>query len=64
MPKLIAILSCSYFHVLMLWRDQTHPQQEIMFEFLPFYHFTPFPKNTNDNTNTFLSCYDSDKPFL
>ena len=44
MPKLIPILSCSYFHVLMLRRDQTHPQQEIMLEFLPIYYFTPFPQ--------------------
>ena len=64
MPKLIPILSCSYYHVLMLRRDQTHPQQEIMLEFLPIYYFTPSLKNTNDNTNTFLSCYDSDKPLL
>ena len=28
-------------HVLMLRRDQTHPQQEIMLEFLPFNYFTP-----------------------
>ena len=44
MSKLIPILSCSYFHVLMLRRDQTHPQQEIMLEFLPIYYFTPFPQ--------------------
>ena len=24
--------------------DQTHPQQEIMLEFLPIYYFTPFPQ--------------------
>ena len=44
----------------MLRCNQTHPHQEIILQFLPIYYFTPF-KNTYDNTNTFLSFYDSEK---